>query len=137
MNHKGRKILYVDDDPDDREMFELALSSSADAGDLVFATNGLEAINYLKATVERDSDLPCIVVLDINMPYLDGRETYHQMLEDDTLRSLDVAILTSSKNPEDQNYFERFGVEYFVKPVDFSLLKKIAHHLVEVCNSKD
>lgn len=129
----SKKILYVEDDPDDRDMLLLAISESNHGDRLVFAKNGLEAMGYLKQSADK-SDLPCVVVLDLNMPYMDGRETFQQMKEDPFLQNLNVVILTSSRNPQDQAYFENLGVEFFCKPEDFSILKCIALRLVHVCD---
>src|SRR5688572_3785768 len=97
------KILYIDDDADDREMMDLALRAANPAVQVAFAENGLEGIDLLeKAKI--DNDLPCLVVLDINMPVMDGRKTLEVIRKDPALTNLPVVIFTSSRNAHDEAF---------------------------------
>jgi DNA-binding response OmpR family regulator len=79
------------------------------------------------------SQLPCLIVLDLNMPYLDGKETFKKIRNELNMVSVPVIVFTSSHNPNDRNLFDTLGIEFITKPDDFSLLNKIVSHMVNVC----
>jgi CheY-like chemotaxis protein len=127
----GKTILFVDDDVDDREILAEVLKLVSPHVNAVFAENGMEALAYLGNKME--SELPCLIVLDLNMPLLDGKETFKKIRNELNLASVPVIIFTSSHNPKDRRLFDTFGVEFITKPHDFSHLNKIVGHMVNVC----
>jgi CheY-like chemotaxis protein len=128
------KILYIDDDADDREMMDLALRAANPAVQVAFAENGLEGIDLLeKAKI--DNDLPCLVVLDINMPVMDGRKTLEVIRKDPALTNLPVVIFTSSRNAHDEAFFSTKAKELITKPFSSSKLAEIAHRMLAYCTS--
>jgi CheY-like chemotaxis protein len=126
----SKTILFVDDDADDRDVLADVLQQVSTQVNAVFAENGLKAIEYLSAS----SQLPCLIVLDLNMPVLDGKETFKKIKNELNLGSVPVIIFTSSHNPNDRNLFHSLGIEYITKPDDFSHLNKIVGHMVNVCS---
>jgi CheY-like chemotaxis protein len=117
------KILYVDDDSDDCYLLSLSLSESGTAADLVCATNGEEAINYLNAHL---SDPPSLIVLDLNMPKWDGRQTLSYIKKQPHLSVIPVVILSTSESKTDQEACVRLGAtSYFKKPYHFDGYKQI------------
>jgi CheY-like chemotaxis protein len=133
MNLDHRMILYVDDDADDQEMLLDAIGKIAPQLRVDVAKNGLEALEYLEVAKEKN-DFPCLIVLDLNMPYLGGRETYEQIKKDPKLCSLPVIVFSSGNNPSDKVVFEGAGVEYFNKPLQYSLLPGIVRHMLSKCS---
>ena len=133
MNYPEKTILYVDDDDDDRELFSSALKGANPDINLVFAENGLKAINYLDAVKQPEEKLPCLIVLDLNMPYLDGKKTFERIKTNPGLEKIPVVIFTSSQNPNDKNFFHNQGIELISKPYDFSFMHSIAQHLIDCC----
>lgn len=127
-----KKILCVDDDQDDRCLFCEAIKEADPEMEIVQVENGLDALLFLEqAKVE--NRLPCLVVLDINMPLLDGKQTLVRIQQDSLLRELQVVIFTSSRNPNDNAFFKSKGVDMVVKPYDFRLFEKIARDFVSAC----
>ena len=133
MTQLCKKILYVDDDSDDREIFYEAIKGHAPEADVVFAENGLQALDYLNETLTHHSDLPCLIVLDINMPYLDGKETFHRIKKDNRLQDVPVVIFTSSEKPSDKDLFIQLGTEFITKPNDYKYMHQIADHMLAFC----
>jgi len=131
MSVERKRILYVDDDADDRDFFSGAVREVNPDVEVIEAENGLKALEYLNAV--KNAQLPCLIVLDINMPFLDGRETLRRIKMDATLISVPVIILSSSEKPNDKIFFNQQGVEYFTKPTNISYLTNIASYLVGVC----
>ena len=122
------KILYVDDDSDDCYLLGLSLSESGTATDLIYATNGEEAINYLNA---HPSDLPSLIVLDLNMPKWDGRQTLSYIKKQPHLSVIPVVILSTSDSKTDQEACARLGAtSYFKKPYHFDGYKQIISSLI-------
>ncbi|TCJ14432.1 response regulator [Flaviaesturariibacter flavus] len=127
------KILLVDDDSDDREMLISTLAFVNPQVEIDCVRNGLEALDYLDEMRSSAQKLPCLIVLDINMPLLDGKATFERIQHDEVLRSVPVVVLTSSANPVDKEHFQRQGAVFFTKPDDYSFLKKISVYLLSVC----
>ena len=122
MTHK--EILLVEDNPDDVELTRIAFDEAKVANRLVVVRDGAEALDYLFARGEhagRDAaDLPSIVLLDLNLPRVDGREVLQAIREDARTRSLPVVVLTTSTEPFDLESAYALGVNsYIQKPVDF------------------
>ena len=129
---RKKRILFVEDDEDDRELIAEAVSKAGEVVETIFAENGLHAVNYLTG-LQESSELPCLIVLDLNMPVLDGKETYEKIKNDLKLESVPVIIFTSSHSPHDKNMFSSLGVEYINKPMNFSYMREIVRHMIGVC----
>ena len=122
MPHK--EILLVEDNPDDVELTRLAFEEANVANHLVVVRDGAEALDYLFARgryASRDATaLPSIVLLDLNLPKLDGREVLQAIRADAVTRDLPVIVLTTSAEPFDVEASYALGVNsYIQKPVDF------------------
>src|SRR5215213_36286 len=98
----SRWILLAEDDPKDAELTRRALAESK-AGDIVIAQDGAEALVCLRKTEGDDgfSSRPCVVLLDLKMPKIDGLEVLRQIKTDPRLRTIPVVMLTSSRQDED------------------------------------
>jgi CheY-like chemotaxis protein len=129
----SRRILFVEDDQDDRELIHEAFKHVSSDVEAFFAENGLEAISYLSGIQQNDNHLPCLIVLDLNMPFLDGRQTFDKIKNELKLGSVPVVIFTSSQNPHDKALFESRGAEFITKPLNFDYMKKIITHMVSLC----
>lgn len=134
MTASPKTILYVDDDADDREIFAEAIRHVSAGIEIVEAEHGLAALDYLYKTKAVQSSLPCLIVLDLNMPYLDGRETLRRIKADAILNAIPVIVFSSSKRPHDKALFNDMGIEFFTKPADHSLINTIATHMVNICS---
>lgn len=121
----SREILLVEDNPDDVELTRLAFEEAQVANTLTVVRDGAEALDYLFARgryADRDpQDLPSLVLLDLNLPKLDGREVLQAIRNDERTRSLPVVVLTTSAEPFDVEASYTLGVNsYIQKPVDFN-----------------
>lgn len=131
MNRKPL-ILLVDDDPDDLMLLKDAIDSLGENYQFIEAFDGRSALNMLRqATL--DGNLPCLVVLDINMPILDGREMLAIMKSDLELKELPAVVFTTSSNPVDTNYCRQFNVQLFTKPFNITMLKDVAMQIISFC----
>ena len=119
-----REILLVEDSPDDAELTRIAFSEASIANPLVVVRDGAEALDYLfgrGAWEGRDVDRqPALMLLDLNLPKLDGREVLQAIRGDVRTRGLPVVVLTTSVEPFDLEASYALGVNSYIrKPVDF------------------
>src|SRR5688572_9585262 len=126
-----KTILYVEDDLDDREIFSETISKIANNVTVEFAGNGLEALSYINTGVK-----PCLIILDLNLPFLDGKETFRRLRGLSDLDNVPVIIFTSSERQNDKQFFRNYGVEYFSKPTDMKDMLFIANRMISVCTSR-
>jgi CheY-like chemotaxis protein len=125
-------ILWVDDDLDDLEMFSQAAKEVCADTKLVLTHNGLEALAYL-ADAKASGNLPCLVVLDMNMPKLGGRETLVAIKKDPAYAHINVVIFTTSRSTLDKTFCDRFGAEMFTKPQSYDKLKDLISRFMGFC----
>ena len=123
MNQK-RSILLVEDNPDDEELTLRALNRNLIANDVVVAHDGEEALDFIfgrGAWAGRDpADLPALILLDLNLPVLDGLGVLRQIRADERTRRAPVVILTSSSEQRDLVRSYDLGANSYVrKPVEF------------------
>ena len=117
-------ILLADDDEDDRKMTADALRRSKVANEFKTVGDGEELLDYLyhrgKHAPPATSPRPGLVLLDLNMPRMGGREALREMKADPELRSIPVVILTTSRTDEDiENTYDHGANSFIVKPVTF------------------
>jgi CheY-like chemotaxis protein len=134
MSEENKSILYVDDDADDREFFVDAIKTISPFADIVLAENGVQALDYLDKTLNASASLPSLIVLDINMPLLDGKETFQRIRKDQRLQNVPVVIFTSSFKPADKELFNNQGIEFITKPSDFTYMNNIANRMLSYCS---
>ena len=130
---KNKTILYVDDDEDDRQLLFDAIKKADPQLNLILKEDGLKAINYLDKVLHPPDTLPCLIILDLNMPYLDGRSTFQKIRTNPLFQKIPVVIFTSSQNPNDKNFFQNAGIELISKPHDFSCMHGIARRMLQYC----
>jgi two-component system response regulator len=127
-------ILLLEDQDDDVELTLRAFSRSKVANEIVVMRDGEEALDYLFATGThsgRDRNvMPSVVLLDLNLPKVNGLEVLRRMRADERTRLLPVVVLTSSKEERDVIASYDLGANSFVrKPVDFAQFVEAAHQL--------
>jgi two-component system response regulator len=111
------KILMTDDDSDDRLLALFAFKKLNAAHSIDFVANGQELIDYLMSRVESKSELPDLILLDLNMPKMDGREALKKIKSNPKLKQLDTIIFSTSTSEKDKKYSLDLGARsYIVKP---------------------
>jgi two-component system, response regulator len=127
-------ILLADDDPDDRLLAQEALEENRLANDLHMVQDGEELLDYLyrrgKYADPASSPRPGLILLDLNMPRMDGREALRVLKGDPDLRQIPVVVLTTSRAEEDIYRTYNLGVNSFIsKPVSFEGLVEVTRAL--------
>jgi len=143
MNQLPREvtILMADDDAEDREFASEALEEARIANPLHFVEDGEQLLDYLNRQGDfaelEGQPLPGLILLDLNMPRMDGREALAQIKSSPELRRIPVVILTTSKAEEDVLRTYDLGVNsYITKPVDFDglvdLMRALGRYWFEI-----
>lgn len=120
----SQTILLVDDNPDDVALTLRAFSKNNILNEVVVARDGAEALDYLFSTGSYagrdDRDMPKLVLLDLNMPRMNGLEVLKRVRADPRTRLLPFVILTSSREDQDiVNSYSLGANSYVCKPIDF------------------
>ncbi|GAA64027.1 two-component system, unclassified family, response regulator [Pseudoalteromonas sp. BSi20311] len=133
-------ILMADDDEDDRLLTQDALAESRVLNELHFVEDGVELLEYLERKGKFEdksiSPRPGLILLDLNMPRMDGREALQAIKAHPNLKGIPVVILTTSKQEEDMVKGYNLGAaSYITKPVTFDglveLMKTLGKYWVE------
>jgi CheY-like chemotaxis protein len=124
-------ILMADDDEEDRELTGDALTAAHLKNQLRFVGDGQELLDYLRREGvyrgdEADAPRPGIILLDLNMPKMDGREALAEIKRDESLRQIPIVVLTTSNDEQDVLRSYDLGVNSFItKPVTFGSLVEV------------
>jgi len=120
-------ILLVEDNPADVALTEEALQESKLSNRLMVAEDGVEALAMLRRQgAHANLPKPDLILLDLNLPRMDGREVLAEIKKDDSLRRIPVVILTTSKAEED--VFRTYDLHancYITKPIDLQQFVKV------------
>lgn len=120
-------ILIVEDDPEDRMLAEDALEEISPRFPVRFLDDGEELLSYLQQKDGGESHLmPGVIVMDLNMPRLDGREALAKIKSHPVFKSIPVIILTTSSSSKDINTCYELGANsYITKPSNYRELVQI------------
>ncbi|MDR3613304.1 MAG: response regulator [Candidatus Obscuribacterales bacterium] len=129
------KVLLVEDNVADSTLILEVFENEKIMADVTVVRDGVEAIEFLKKQgvyVDRSEDkTPDMVILDLNLPRMDGRELLRQIKNDPTLETIPVVILTTSAAEEDVNSTYKLGANcYVTKPLDLD-------HFVDIVKAID
>jgi len=117
-------IVVADDDEGDRYLIQKAMEDIGVNGDVHFFEDGqllVERLTRQLTAPSNESRLPCLILLDLNMPRMDGRETLKIIKNHPDLKEIPVVVLTNSKNQDDIDGTYRNGANsFFTKPLNYS-----------------
>jgi CheY-like chemotaxis protein len=128
-------VLYADDDPDDQYIVQEAFLQFDASIEVVCLPNGKKAMDYLDKLLAAQL-LPCLVILDINMPVQDGKKTLQQIRESELLKNLPVVLFTTSSNPADETFAYQHRAGFITKPTAVNDLQSIASHFISHCRGE-
>ena len=131
---KPKVILLVEDNPSDVALTQRALAKSHVANELVVAEDGQAALDYLFGTGahagQAQPELPALILLDLNLPRLDGLDVLRRVRADKRTDRLAVVVLTTSKEEHDVAQSYDLGANSYIrKPVDFTQFVQAIQHL--------
>lgn len=125
-------ILLVDDDAEDQSIFSDAMESIDNAHPVHCEKNGFDALNYLSSLPNQS--LPCVILVDLNMPMMNGSELLVQLKKHEALRNIPVMMYTTSVNPLEKEACLRLGAHcYITKPLTYSQSIEVAEMVTKLC----
>lgn len=122
-------FLYAEDDQDDFESLQDALHQLTDKYRLVNAKNGTEVVSFFQ---NGTADHPNLIILDINMPIMDGREVLEWIKNDDELKDIPVMVFTTSSREDDIRFCQSHKCSFFRKPTLYRDLLHIAQTMLDM-----
>lgn len=129
---KRLNIYLAEDDPDDQYFIKASLEADGADVELNCFFNGRQLLNALEQLINIDSPLPHLVLLDINMPQLDGVQTLELLKANPNLAHLPVLIYTTSRSEEDIRRVYSLGASaYIVKPLSFGEIQEKFKRVIE------
>lgn len=125
-------ILLVDDDAEDRMIIQEAFNDIGHGTILDFAENGEEAIRYLQACSKQ---LPSLIVLDLNMPRMNGRQTLECLKAEGPFANIPVIIFSTSLNQLEYDQCLALGAHsYLIKPTTYREAQEVVVYFHKMCN---
>ena len=127
------KILLADDDPDDRAIIQDAMDSLEAPNVLCFAENGEQALSILHQGYHPERR-PSLIILDLNMPRLNGTETLRKLKTDERFNNIPVIIFSTSINPLEKEKCMLLGAHsYITKPISLKESMDTAKAFLDFC----
>lgn len=127
-SNQTKIVLYADDDADDKVWLAEACKAVNSFLQLKFVENGKDIFTYLKNA--EPNKLPSLIVLDLNMPEFDGRQTLKSLKANPSYQKIPVAVVTTSSSKIDLDVCQRLGASAFLtKPNSYSEWKEIIQRL--------
>ncbi len=127
-------IVVGEDDKDDQELLKEVFSSIDESFSLVFADTGKQVINLLNEL--QDEPAPCLIVLDYNMPELNGADILKELNDRGIYRSVPKVVWSTSGSEKFKLRCLQLGAaDYVIKPDSISSLQGVARYLISICSN--
>lgn len=128
-------VLYADDDIDDIRFVEDSFSETTQNIELVTTYNGLDLVRYLEALSPLDPN-PCLIILDVNMPLMNGKEALLKIRQMDRYQHIPVVLFTTSSTDFDKNFAYKHNAGFVTKPLDNRQMRNITDRFIEHCSDE-
>ena len=125
-------ILYAEDDHEDLKIISEAFEKYTEHLKVEHACNGKEALQLLDRMCDNAS-APCLIILDINMPTMDGIETLLQIRKVKEYRQIPVVLFSTSSNHLEKRTAESMGAHLITKPARYFEMQKLVEQFVSMC----
>lgn len=135
MSTNKHTIVYAEDDLDDVQFVKECFDKYHGKIDLQHARNGSDALLLLHHL--NDSGVtPCLIILDINMPLMDGRQTLVRLKADGIFKKVPVVMFTTSNSFLDKEFAQKWGADFITKPLHYNEVEGLAEEFVKRCDSE-
>jgi len=126
-------ILYADDDQDDLMLIKDAFDKYSTHIEVITVENGNEALSYLNNLSSLDP-VPCLIILDINMPRLNGKEVLKEIRVMERFKHTPVVLFSTSSHYSEKEFAEDHNATFILKPMDMGGLEEVANKFIEQCS---
>ena len=128
-------VLYADDDPEDIELVSEAFQSYAQNVELLTFSDGIELLNFIE-TIDPFHASPCLFILDINMPRLDGKETLRRLRRIGSFSEVPAVLFSTSSMPADASFAKNFNAGFVTKPLHTNQVHMIIDEIIDHCSDE-
>lgn len=128
-------VLHADDDPDDIFLVNEAFAAHTANVDVVSLNDGTEVLSWLRSLREGDT-WPCLIILDINMPRMDGKETLQRIRMMHAFDGVPVMLFTTSTLHNDESFARKFNAGFLTKPIDDHQMETIISKFLAHCTEE-
>lgn len=135
MSQEVHKILLIEDDPDDVMLISDALNETSYSLIIINKKNGLDALTYLNEAKVKN-ELPSLIILDINMPVLNGKQLLAILKNEDELKPIPTIVFTTSSTEGDKEFCSRFNVPLVTKPNGMGIFNSTVQKFLEHSSPK-
>ena len=125
-------VLYADDDSDDLELVQDSFSLYSKNVEVVTMRDGSQALSYLNRLSD-DDPLPCLIILDINMPVINGKEVLKNLRDLPRFETVPVVLFTTSSLPQDEKFAKKYNAGFVTKPLDVTQMEVITELFIDHC----
>jgi len=135
MPHHKHTIVYAEDDWDDVHFVQDCFKKYDGRIELRHASNGAEALTLLDDLLQKQVK-PCLIILDINMPLMDGRQALVKIKGHPQLNKVPVVLFTTSNSHLDKEFAQKWGADFITKPLRFAEVEGLAEEFVKRCDAE-
>ncbi|MBO9681494.1 MAG: response regulator [Flavisolibacter sp.] len=128
-------VLYADDDPEDIELVSEAFQSYSQNVELLTFADGIELLNFIE-TIDPFHASPCLFILDINMPRLDGKETLRRLRRIESFSEVPAVLFSTSSLPADASFARNFNAGFVTKPLHTNQVNMIIDEIIDHCSDE-
>ena len=125
-------VLYADDDPDDLDLVSQAFKEHAQNVELITFRDGIELLRYIEK-LDPLQPAPCLAIIDINMPRLDGKETLKRLRSINGYSDLPAVLFSTSSMPMDAKFAKYYKAGFITKPLHTQQIHLIINEIIEHC----
>jgi CheY-like chemotaxis protein len=128
-------VLYADDDPEDIELVSEAFQVYAQNIELMTFRDGIELLSFIE-TINPFHAAPCLFILDINMPRLNGKETLRRLRRLQTFADVPAVLFSTSSLPADAAFAKNFNAGFVTKPLHTNQVHMIIDEIIDHCSDE-
>lgn len=128
-------VLYADDDPDDIELVSEAFSIYSRNIELLTFKDGVEMLSYIES-INPFQAAPCLFIIDINMPRLNGKETLKRLRRIEEFAEVPAVLFTTSTLPSDESFARNFNAGFVTKPLHTNQVHQIVDQIIDHCSDE-
>ena len=128
-------VFYADDDNDDLELVQDAFARYSTNVEVITARDGSQALSYLQ-NLDGAEPKPCLIILDVNMPMVNGKDVLKQIRNMEEFESVPVILFTTSSMPQDRSFAEKYNAGFVTKPLDVSQMEVITELFIDHCTDE-
>lgn len=125
-------VIYADDDQDDLDLVRDSFDKYAQDVHLVTFDEGQGALDYLTSIADSKPG-PCLIILDINLPGLSGKEILQRIRQIEAYQTTPVVLFTTSSQPTDKAFAREYAAGFMTKPLSYRQMDIITEQFIEHC----